>query len=70
MEALTQGVYNNATEQVNKVQLESLMTLLNLKIELVGHCETQGCAKLMAVNFVDSSFSVILDFHRKGRKEC
>jgi len=69
MEALTQVVYNNATEQVN-IQLELLMTLLNLKIELVGHCETQGPAKLMAVNFVDSSFSVILDFHRKAKKGC
>ena len=47
------------------------MALLNLKIELVGHCETQGPAKLMAVNFVDSFFFVnLLDFHRKGRKEC
>ena len=44
MEALTQGVYNNATEQVNKVQLESLMTLLNLKIELVVYsgCQQPG----------------------------
>lgn len=36
------------------------MTLLHLKIELVGHCEIQGPAKLMAANFVDSSFSVTL----------